>query len=226
MQNKSFKSRCIVCLMFILGGFLVGLAILATYNLSTDTAFAKQNLIRLHVIANSNLPKDQNLKLDVRDAILCETKSILGDVQNKELAQELLTANQDKIQEVAQAVVYNQGFGYPVNVKIGHFPFPQRSYGDISLPEGYYDAIRIEIGEAVGDNWWCVLFPPLCLADLEGADGDLIKIDEETSQTTTEKGVSLVFKSKLWDHVSEMEYVQKMQQWWKASAASFTYLAE
>lgn len=226
MQNKSFKIRCVISLLLILGGLLFGLMILAIHNLSTDTAFAKQNLIRLHVIANSDLPKDQNLKLDIRDAILCETKEILSGVHNKQQAQDLLNANRIKLREVAENVVNSQGFNYPVDIKIGYFPFPQKSYGELSLPEGYYDAMRIEIGDAVGENWWCVLFPPLCLADLEGVDSDLIHINENGSHNTSQTGVRLVFKSKVWDRVCETEYVQKMQQWWKASAASFTYLTK
>lgn len=226
MQNKSFKIRCVISLLLIIGGLMFGLIILAMHNLSTDTAFAKQNLIRLHVIANSDLPKDQNLKLDVRDAILCETKEILSDVHDKLQAQELLNVNKIKLQKAAENVVHSKGFNYPVAIQIGNFPFPQKSYGKLSLPEGYYDAMRIEIGDAVGENWWCVLFPPLCLADLEGVDSDLIHIKKNEGQENSQKTFNLVFKSKVWDRVSETEYVQKMQQWWKASAAGFSYLAE
>ena len=103
---------------------------------------------------------------------------------------------------------------------MGQFVFPYRQYGSMALPEGWYDAVRIEIGAAAGDNWWCILFPPLCLADLEGADKDLVTIEQDGSS-----GSKLVFRLKLWEHVSETRYAQALQKWWQASAAGFPTLS-
>ena len=74
--------------------------------------------------------------------------------------------NKDKFQQIALDTIKEEGFSYSVKINIGNFEFPTKNYGDISLPAGYYDALRIEIGEAKGQNWWCVMFPPLCFVDI------------------------------------------------------------
>ena len=77
---------------------------------------------------------------------------------------------QNEFQTIAENVIVENGYNYPVQIKINNFYFPTKSYGDISLPAGYYDALRVEIGNAKGKNWWCVLFPPLCLIEAEESD--------------------------------------------------------
>lgn len=220
MSRESIRTRLIFSIIFLLGGVsLLVMFVVITDNFANETAFAQQNLIRLHVLAHSNLPKDQDLKLLVRDAILAESKNILDKVSEKEEAHTLLADNKLKIQEVAQRVVTMQGFDYPVHVQIGNYPFPEKTYGSLCLPEGLYDAVRVEIGKAVGDNWWCVLFPPLCLADLEGTGANLISVNEESAEN------SFAFRSKLWDQIAQTRYVQNIQKWWQASAASYPSLA-
>ena len=118
-------------------------------------------LIRLHVLANSDSEEDQALKLTVRDAVLadCETRSE---------ALRLLTQNRTLLQETAQRCVEEQGYSYSVSVSIGKEYYPTREYEALRLPAGVYDSVRILIGEAEGKNWWCVLFPPLCLNAAKG----------------------------------------------------------
>ena len=124
------------------------------------------SVFRLHVIANSDSEEDQNLKYMVRDEILKYINSISSETNSKDEVINLANDNIDYIKELAQKTVYEQGFNYDVNVKIGNFAFPTKTYGDITFPPGYYDALRIEIGEASGQNWWCVMFPPLCFVDV------------------------------------------------------------
>ena len=102
----------------------------------------------------------------VRDEILKYINSISSETNSKDEVINLANDNIDYIKELAQKTVYEQGFNYDVNVKIGNFAFPTKTYGDITFPPGYYDALRIEIGEASGQNWWCVMFPPLCFVDV------------------------------------------------------------
>lgn len=219
MQRNSIKARLLVGLtIFCFGAFSIFLLLTIQSKLNSDKAFA-QNLIRLHVVAHSNSPTDQDLKLVVRDAVLQETKNILGDTQDKEQAYSLLQQYEEKIQNRAQEVVFAQGFDYPVQVKMGHFAFPHRDYGNLSVPEGTYDAVRIEIGNAIGDNWWCVLFPPLCLSELDGANQNLVKIEEKS------QGPRLVFRSKLWEQVAQTRYAEAFRKWWQASAADFTAIS-
>ena len=85
---------------------------------------------------------------------------------SKEDVIEIAKANLDKIQAIASQTIRENGYTYSVNVEVGNFSFPSKRYGDITLPPGYYDALRIKIGEAEGQNWWCVMFPPLCFVDV------------------------------------------------------------
>lgn len=125
------------------------------------------SVFRLHVIANSDSTEDQNLKYKVRDKIL-EYINTLIDVNSNSKEEVINIVNQNIaiLKQVAQNTVYENGFNYNVNIFIGNFYFPTKYYGDISLPAGYYDALRVEIGNAKGQNWWCVMFPPLCFVDV------------------------------------------------------------
>ena len=125
-----------------------------------------ESVFRLHVIANSDSQEDQNLKYKVRDKILEYMNEISIDCSSKEEVIALAKENQEKFQDIAKKVIKENGYDYDVNVSIGNYEFPTKNYGDISLPAGNYDALRIEIGEAKGQNWWCVMFPPLCFVDV------------------------------------------------------------
>ena len=216
-MRKSFWVRLFFSAALLVTGLFFALMLSVFINdVLDETAFAQQNLIRLHVLANSNLPQDQDLILKVRDTILAETREILAGVADKQEAQELLLANKEKLAAAAQARVLQAGFTYSVSVRIGKFHFPFREYGDFSLPVGIYDAVRVEIGSAAGDNWWCVLFPPLCLADLDGTNNGLLRVNEGG------EGNSYAFRLKIWDHISQTHYAQALQRWWRASAEGFS----
>lgn len=124
------------------------------------------SVFRLHVIANSNSSEDQNLKYLVRDNILKYMNSITKDVNDKNEIIKIISNNLNNFKQIAQDTVYENGFNYEVTVEIGNFDFPVKTYGDISFPPGNYDALRIKIGNASGENWWCVMFPPLCFIDV------------------------------------------------------------
>ncbi len=134
---------------------------------SSDYAYNPENLIRLHVIANSDLAYDQELKLKVRDAIMRETAETFRAATTIEQARRLLAANLARIDGIARRTVAAAGYHYPVRTEFGSFPFPAKTYGAIVLPPGKYQALRVVIGEGQGKNWWCVLFPPLCFLNLD-----------------------------------------------------------
>ena len=125
----------------------------------------ENSVFRLHVIANSDSKEDQNLKYIVRDKLLQYMNSYLSNTSTKEDAIKIANEHLDEFKQVAINTIKEQGYSYNVNVKVGNFEFPTKTYGDISLPAGFYDALRVEIGEAKGQNWWCVLFPPLCFVN-------------------------------------------------------------
>lgn len=157
----------------LLNRFTIVLILLLLYifisalNYATNVSYdISSSVFRLHVIANSDEEFDQNLKYIVRDKVIEYMKTISENAVCKEDYIDIAYTNLDEIKKVAQDTVYKNGYNYEVNVCIGNFEFPTKIYGDVTLPAGFYDALRIEIGNASGQNWWCVMFPPLCFVDI------------------------------------------------------------
>ena len=161
ISNSKFKRFILVSALLIL--YVCISAVSYTHAVTTDIA---DSVFRLHVIANSDSAEDQNLKYIVRDKVIEYMSSISQNASSKEDVIEIAKANLDKIQAIASQTIRENGYTYSVNVEVGNFSFPSKRYGDITLPPGYYDALRIKIGEAEGQNWWCVMFPPLCFVDV------------------------------------------------------------
>ena len=159
--NSKFKRFILVSALLII--YVCVSAVSYTHAVTTDIA---DSVFRLHVIANSNSDEDQNLKYIVRDKVIEYLSSISQNASSKEEVIKIAKANLDKIQAIASQTIRDNGYTYSVNVEVGNFSFPSKRYGDITLPPGYYDALRIKIGEAEGQNWWCVMFPPLCFVDV------------------------------------------------------------
>lgn len=120
-------------------------------------------VFRLHVLANSDSAEDQALKLRVRDRILEESAGLMDGVSTREEAEAAAAQSLPKLQAAAEDEIRQAGYAYPVQAEITRMYFPTRQYESVTLPAGEYDALRITIGEAKGKNWWCVLFPALCL---------------------------------------------------------------
>lgn len=125
-----------------------------------------EDLIRFHVIANSDAEEDQALKRAVRDAILEEISPQLAQSQSLEQSRRILTELRPVMEEISRKVIAAWSKDYPVKTEYGEFIFPTKSYGSLILPAGEYEAVRVVIGEGKGSNWWCVLFPPLCFVDI------------------------------------------------------------
>ena len=148
------------------------------------TAIAKdlsQSVFRLHVIANSDSNEDQTLKLKVRDALLDYMNEMCINCSTKEEAMEIANNHKGDFQRIAEKVISDNGYNYSVKIDINNFYFPTKNYGDISLPAGNYDALRVEIGEAKGQNWWCVMFPSLCFIDISSG-----VVDEEAKENLSD----------------------------------------
>ncbi len=183
IYNSNFKRMLILlALLFI---YTIICAFSYVNAVSTDI---QNSVFRLHVIANSDSEEDQNLKYIVRDKVLEYMNSISSDASSKEEIISIVNDNLENFQKIAQDTVYENGYSYSVKVSVGNFAFPTKTYGDISLPAGFYDALKIEIGDAAGQNWWCVMFPPLCFVDV-------------TSGVVPEESKSIIK-----DNVSEEEY--------------------
>ena len=156
------KVKMVIILAFLFFAYTTICAISYAEDISTDIA---NSVFRLHVIANSDSDVDQNLKYIVRDNLLEYMNTLCANCTSKEEAITIANVHIEDFKEIALNTIRDEGFDYSVNVSIGNFEFPTKHYGDISLPSGYYDALKVEIGEAKGQNWWCVMFPPLCFVD-------------------------------------------------------------
>lgn len=154
-----------------------------------------QSVIRFHVLANSDTTEDQLLKENVRDAVLAYMAPALKNATSIEESREIIKEHLEEITEVAQTVIGNWDKDYAVYTELAREEFPTKVYGDIALPKGEYEACRIVIGEGKGQNWWCVMYPPLCYVD--AATGVLPeKSKEELKDTLTEEQYEIIqFKS-------------------------------
>ena len=164
---KIFKRFAFLLLLFVLYTFVCAFSYANT--VSEDLS---NSVFRLHILANSDSEEDQNLKLAVRDNILSYMKEISSDVSSKEDVISLANEHLDDFYSIARETIVSNGYDYDVRLSIDKFDFPTKVYGDIALPAGLYDALRIEIGEANGHNWWCMMFPTLCFVDVSSGSLD------------------------------------------------------
>ena len=161
ISNSKVKAGII--LLFLLNCYIFISAFSYVQAVSYDIS---NSVFRLHVLANSDSKEDQNLKYLVRDSLLDYMNNLCEGISSKEEAISLVTEHKKEFEDIALKVIYENGYAYPVKINIGNFSFPTKTYGDISLPAGMYDALRVEIGNASGQNWWCVMFPSLCFIDI------------------------------------------------------------
>lgn len=134
-----------------------------------------EKLIRLHVIANSDTQEDQEVKLKVRDRILEYVTELTEGCSDISEAREKIEERLPELTKIAESVLSSNGFDYSAKAELSDEFFPTREYGSFSLPAGDYNALRIHLGKADGKNWWCVLFPPLCLSAAEAETVDLLE---------------------------------------------------
>lgn len=198
--SKGVKNSLILIILLF---FYISISAISYVNaVSSDI---EDSVFRLHVIANSDSEEDQNLKYIVRDRLISYMNDISKDSTSKEKAMLIAQEHLKDFSTIAQETVKEQGYNYPVSVEIGNFDFPTKHYGDISLPSGEYDALRVKIGKAEGQNWWCVMFPPLCFVDVSSGivpdeSKQLMKnelSDEEYSLISKENSPEVEFKFKL-----------------------------
>jgi len=161
-------------------------------------------IIRLHIVANSDSFTDQSAKLAVRDAIINTVKNDFSVNTNKEEFKALLSQNQNKIKEIADRVLLKSGLDYKSHISLEKVYIPRKSYKNIILPEGKYDALVIRLGESYGKNWWCIVYPPLCfteesVGDLSDEGIDYLKnvLSDESLSLINRDAVEIEYKFKL-----------------------------
>lgn len=159
----------------------LAIGLVAAIFLTSLTGFARdcdevrQSVVRLHILANSDDADDQNLKLAVRDEILAGTSDLFSAVLTKEQAESEVVKHLGEIESIAKNVITARGYDYDAKAELVNMFFETRVYGDVTMPAGRYDAVRVKIGSAKGKNWWCVMFPPMCIP----AASEKLEVEEQ-----------------------------------------------
>ena len=171
----------------------------------------REKVMRLHVIANSDSEADQTLKLKVRDRILSESEAVFSPSENLREAERDVEENMDELKACAEKAVKAEGYSYNVKVSFEPSYFPTRTYENVTLPAGYYKSLKVIIGEGEGRNWWCVLFPPMCLPAA-------MKEEEVLSAVLSEDELSVVsskpeYEVRFWI----VEKIQEIKRSYKSS---------
>lgn len=155
-KNLSMKKVLFVFLLIVL-------IIIGALNLPTEKT--DYDYLRLHIRANSNLDIDQNVKYEIKDVLVDYLTPYFCSCKSKQDAVDTVNKMKQEIEKICDLKLQEKGFNYKSNLKVNNEYFPTRSYENVTLESGYYDAVIIELGEACGDNWWCVMYPPLCFVN-------------------------------------------------------------
>ncbi len=179
-----------------------GLLICMTLWAEAQQQHLAEQVIRLHVLANSDSPADQALKLKVRDRILSQVDTLLSGEETKAETEAILAAHLTDLAYTASEVIFEEGYSYTAHVSLDETWFSTRQYEDLSLPAGEYQALRIVIGDGLGKNWWCVVFPSLCMS----------AVTEESAQAVGLSGEDYALLS---EEAPTYEVRFKVVEWWE-----------
>lgn len=211
MSKKLYgKSRYILGGLFII--LLGGLLLRAKENTENVQQGIAEEILRFHVIAESDSQEDQILKLKVRDGIIMALEKKLKNVPDKKEAKNVIVENLDYIEETAENIIINNGFTYKVSASLEYCDFPTKVYGDLTFPAGKYEALRVKIGKAEGKNWWCVMYPPLCFVDstyqiVPEESKEKLKYlltDDEYEEIIKNKKVKVKFKFRICEWIEKL----------------------
>ncbi len=186
MKLKAIEISALIALIFTVASAL---------SFESSCEGIREKVLRLHVIAASDSVTDQSIKFAVRDELLRDGESIFRGSETVIQAEEKIGDSLARLQKSAQDTLKSLGCDYPVSVILGRTYFPTREYENVTLPAGYYNAVRVIIGEGKGKNWWCVMFPPLCLpaAAKESPALDEILSEKETEIVTDKEKYEIRF---------------------------------
>ena len=198
--DKSMKYKKII---LVLSLFIISFSyIIYPYMENKVKEGFKNELIRFHIRANSDMEEDQALKLKIRDEILKEMKMKFKDTETIDESREVIEANMMDMKSITENVIKREGKNYEVNISLGQDNFPTRKYGNLVLPAGEYETLLITLGEGKGQNWWCVMFPPLCFVDIEHSVAYNLEKEVETEK---EEEPKLKLKWKVADIVKNIK---------------------
>lgn len=190
------KKNMIIGALFLIVLIIMTMVSKRISNIKTQQNL-KENLIRFHIRANSNNKLDQAYKLKVRDAVIDQISPKLCEAKTKEEAFKIIKKQKNRIKNTAKEILKKEGVKQKVTVHFVQEKFPEKSYGQYTFPEGTYDAVRIDLGKAKGHNWWCVMFPDLCVTK-----DDKVKIN-----STARKKMEKLLGKKTMDKITKDKYL-------------------
>lgn len=167
----------------LLMGLILAIVFSNFFSFVNEYQALETGVLRMHILANSDSEADQSLKIKVRDRILENSDIIFGDCSSKETAK--TSVKLDKIKKIAEQVISENNYSYDVKCYLVNMQFDDRQYQNLVMPHGTYDAVRVEIGNAEGKNWWCVMYPPLCLPPAEKTEN--VEISDYAEMFTAEQ---------------------------------------
>lgn len=162
MKTWMMKVGLFLLVMF----FVFGIINYVYINTDRELADVSDKLVRLHVIANSDSIEDQDLKRKVRDEVILQMSPKFEGLKDVNQVKQVIADNINLIENIAAKVVEESQKSYGAKALVGNFDFPTKIYGNLTLPAGNYQALKIVLGSGEGQNWWCVMFPPLCFIDI------------------------------------------------------------
>ena len=189
--------------------FLLGIVLDSFSTFHRDCARVRQEVLRLHVLASSDSPEDQALKFRVRDRILAETGETFRRADSLSDAKEMAVRSLPAVERAARAALDEAGSGEPVRAEVVRMFFDTRVYDGFTMPAGWYDALRVVIGEGKGHNWWCVLYPPLCISAAE-------KLPEELRRFSAEERALLESEPRYEVRFFLVELAEKIGMWFRS----------
>ena len=183
-MKRTISILIMIILTNIFGGCTLNETVYSTRQIEYKYEDVKDVLIRFHVLANSDTDEDQELKIKVKNEIIEYLDPYLKDSDSLETSRKILKDNEKEVIDIANRVIKENGYNYGVTTELGKENFPEKSYGNITLPQGEYEAFRVIIGDGNGHNWWCVMFPPLCFTDVTKG-----KVEEDKSKEELDKAI-------------------------------------
>lgn len=207
MKQHRLKIAGIV-VMLVVTGILMYLYGEATRGQKQQRAIAEQ-IIRLHVIANSDTDEDQELKMKVKETIVTYLRGEMQDATSVDEARQAIREHLPEIEEIAAEKMRAEGYEYSAEATLGESYFPVKEYGDLTFPAGNYEALRVKLGDSAGHNWWCVMYPSLCFVD------STYQVVPDTSKERLKESLTSEEYNSLLDGGEEVSYSWKAGEWLK-----------
>lgn len=181
--NKNIKFKIILysAMLFLILAMMTTYIYSQSHKINTFSESYKENLIRFHVLANSDSEEDQELKLKVRDEVINYLEPKLKESNSISQSEKIIKSEEDNLIYICKSTIKQNGYDYDVSINLGYSKFPTKQYSSVVLPAGEYKSLKIIIGKGQGKNWWCVMFPPLCFVDEQNN-----VIDKETDEKLRE----------------------------------------